>query len=94
VEVELVQVLEGRRSFHQDWLKEHGEGVNHLGFDVDDYDRVHGSMIDRGFEPIMWIDTDYPAYPNGRARACYFDTRPVGGIIFEVMWRSWAREAK
>ena len=94
VEMELVQHLEGAKSLFSGWLAEHGEGFNHLGFDVDDYDAAHSKMVAAGFEPIQWIETDYPAYENGKAKACYFDTRKVGGVIFEVMWRSWVTESK
>jgi len=92
VEMELIQHLEGEKSLFSGWIEEYGEGLNHLGFDVDDYDDVHGKMVAEGFEPIQWIETDYPAYENGKVKACYFDTRRVGGVIFEVMWRSWAKK--
>ncbi len=92
VEIELIQHIEGEKSLFPGWLEKHGEGLNHLGFEVDDYDDVHGKMVAGGFDPIQWIETDYPAYENGKAKACYFDTRRVGGVIFEIMWRSWAKK--
>jgi methylmalonyl-CoA/ethylmalonyl-CoA epimerase len=94
VEIELIQHLEGDKSLFPGWLAEHGEGLNHLAFEVDDYEHIHSRMVAEGFEPIQWIETDYPAYENGKAKACYFDTRRVGGVIFEIMWRSWAKRMK
>jgi methylmalonyl-CoA/ethylmalonyl-CoA epimerase len=91
-EIELIQHLEGEKSLFPGWLEEHGEGLSHLGFEVDDYAQIHSRMVAEGFEPIQWIETDYPAYENGKAKACYFDTRRVGGVIFEIMWRSWAKK--
>ena len=37
VEIELIQHVEGDKSLFPGWLAEHGEGLNHLGFEVDDY---------------------------------------------------------
>jgi len=92
MEIELIQHLEGKKSLFPGWIETYGEGLNHLGFEVDDYEEVHRKMVAAGFDPIQWIETDYPVYENGKAKACYFDTRRVGGVIFEIMWRSWAKE--
>jgi 4-hydroxyphenylpyruvate dioxygenase-like putative hemolysin len=87
IELELVQPLEGR-TIHKDFLEKQGEGLQHLGFDVQDYDRLYNEFIKAGFKPIQRIETYYEAY-KGYAKACYFDTKDIGGIIFEIMWRSW-----
>ena len=34
----------------------------------------------------------YVAAYKGHLKACYFDTRRIGGIIFEIMWKSWLME--
>jgi len=94
LEFELIQHLEGEKSIFPGWIEEHGEGLSHLGFEVDDYDEVHARMVAAGFDPIQWVETDYPAYENGKAKACYFDTRKIGGVIFEIMWRSWVKASR
>ena len=87
IELELIQHLEGK-SLHKDFLEVHGEGIQHLGFDVSNYDELFDRFIKEGFKPLMRAETYYDAY-DGYLKACYFDTADVGGIIFEILQRSW-----
>jgi len=87
VELELVQPLEGK-TIHKDFLESHGEGLQHLGFDVANYEEIHERFIRAGFKPLQRVETYYAAY-KGYAKAAYFDTHRIGGIVFEIMWRSW-----
>ncbi len=91
VEWELLQPLEGK-SLHQEFLETHGEGLQHLGFNVKDYDEVFDRFIKAGFEPVMRAETYVDTY-KGYLKACYFDTRRVGGVLFEIIWRSWQTES-
>ena len=90
VELELLQPLEGR-SLHQEFLDKHGEGLQHLGFNVSDYEAVYGRMVKAGFEPLMRAESFVEQY-GGDLKACYFDTRRVGGVICEIIWKSWLPE--
>jgi len=90
VELELIQPLEGK-SLHTDFLDTSGEGLHHLGFNVVNYDKVFERFLQEGFEPLMRAESYVAAY-NGHLKACYFDTRRIGGIIFEIMWKSWLME--
>jgi 4-hydroxyphenylpyruvate dioxygenase-like putative hemolysin len=90
MELELVQPLEGK-TIHKEFLDTHGEGLQHLGFDVPDYESLFEKFVKSGFKPLQRIETYYGAY-NGYAKACYFDTREVGGVVFEIMWRSWVKK--
>lgn len=87
LELELLQPLEGR-SLHEEFLRTHGEGLQHLGINVRDYDEVFSKMIAQGFQPLMRAETYVETY-KGYLRACYFDTRSVGGVILEIIWKSW-----
>lgn len=87
VELELIQPLEGE-SLHKDFLETHGEGMQHLGFLVPDYDEMFNRFKKEGFEPLTRAETYVETY-KGYLKACYFDTRRVGGVIFEIVWRSW-----
>ncbi len=87
VEMEFIQPLEGP-CLHREFLEQQGEGLQHLGFVVDDYDAVYDRMVTAGFEPLMRAESFMPTY-NGHLKACYFDTRRVGGVICEIIWRSW-----
>jgi hypothetical protein len=41
-----------------------------------------------GFQALLLAEAYVPTY-KGTVRACHFDTRAVGGVIFEVVWKSW-----
>ena len=87
LEIELLQPLEGK-SLHQEFLDTQGEGLQHLGFHVKDYDDIFSRFIKAGFKPLMRAEHDVPEL-NGQVKACYFDTQQIGGIIFELIWQSW-----
>jgi len=84
---ELIQPLEGK-SLHHEFLEAYGEGLHHLGFDIPNYDEVFDKFMESGFEPLMVCEAYLEAY-RGDIKGCYFDTQSVGGVIFEIVWRSW-----
>jgi len=92
VEWELLQPLEGK-SLHQDFLDTHGEGLQHLGFNVGNYDETFERMKQAGFQPLMRAESYVETY-GGNLKACYFDTRRVGGVICEIIWKSWLPECQ
>jgi catechol 2,3-dioxygenase-like lactoylglutathione lyase family enzyme len=52
VQLELVQPVEGP-SIYADWLEEHGEGLHHLNFLVDDVDQAVAALAEQGFPSIQ-----------------------------------------
>ncbi len=52
VQLELVQPVEGE-SIYQDWLDEHGEGLHHMNFLVDDVDQTAALLTEQGFPSIQ-----------------------------------------
>lgn len=52
LELELVQPVEGD-SIYQDWIGEHGEGLNHLKFLCDDVDEVSRLLNEQGFPSLQ-----------------------------------------
>ena len=87
IEFELIQPLEGI-SHHKEFLATAGEGLHHLGFNVPNYDEVFEKFVQQGFKPLMRSESYVPTY-DGMLRACFFDTRAVGGVLFEIIWKSW-----
>ena len=87
VELELVQPLEGESPFHE-FAAEHGEGLHHIAFNTEDFDGMVRKFQDAGFQPLLLAEAYVPTY-QGTVRACHFDTRAIGGVIFEVVWKSW-----
>jgi methylmalonyl-CoA/ethylmalonyl-CoA epimerase len=76
VELELIHILEGD-SVHIEFLREHGEGLHHLGFKVKDFQAKLEQAKAMGFEVLQMG-------PFGRFYA-YLDTRRCGGVIVELI---------
>ena len=77
VEIELIQVLEGQTP-HSDFLRRHGEGMQHLRFRVDDCDGVTAALAKEGVEPL-WSQK----FP-GIAAFAYMKTDKTSGLMMEL----------
>ena len=67
-------------SIYEDFLREHGEGLHHVGFDVKDLEAVLRKAEALGIPVLM----------RGRTKAggfAHLDTRRLGGTIFEIIQR-------
>ena len=62
--VELVEVLEGE-SPHTEFLREHGEGLQHVAFSVEDIGSVVARLAGEGLEPIL--EYEFETKQGGRA---------------------------
>ncbi len=83
VELELIQPITGPTIYH-DFLKEKGEGIHHLGFDVTEIDEKIALCRKIGIRIIQ----------SGRGSTslfAYLDTVVVGGVIFELIQRESRR---
>jgi methylmalonyl-CoA/ethylmalonyl-CoA epimerase len=89
LELELIQPLEGE-SPHKEFLEKYGGGLQHLGFLIHNYDEMFNKFKKTGFKPLTRAETYVETY-GGYLKACYFDTRRVGGVIFEIIWKSWVK---
>ncbi len=78
VELELVQPISGK-SVQGEFLEKHGEGVNHLGFLVDQLDLEVARLLEKGFRVIS-----RGKLADGQAFA-YLDTDKIGGVVFELV---------
>jgi catechol 2,3-dioxygenase-like lactoylglutathione lyase family enzyme len=87
IEIELIEPSEGK-SHHREILRTMGEGLHHLGFNVPNYEEVFHRFLREGFKPLMRAESYVPTY-KGTVRACYFDTSRIGGVLFEIIWKSW-----
>ena len=77
MKLELIEPLEGD-STYSDFLREHGEGVHHLGwYIVDDINQAIRTMEQAGF-PCLTSARNY------RSHFAYFDTTRVLGTILEA----------
>ena len=74
--IELFQVLEGETPY-TDFLRGKGEGIHHLGFQIDDFDGALAALTQEGIEPIFQGRFGEQAF-------AYFSTDKIGGVVFEL----------
>ncbi len=70
---------------YDDHIKNHGEGIHHLAFSVDDMDRVLDDYLSRGYVNSMggtWGEDGKP----GSGRYEYIDLEDAGGVTMELLW--------
>jgi catechol 2,3-dioxygenase-like lactoylglutathione lyase family enzyme len=77
-QIELIQHVSGS-SVHQEWIEQHGDGVQHVAYWLDDadYEAAVAHMTGAGFPLVQ-------SFTLPMARIAYFDTRPVIGVVTEI----------
>jgi catechol 2,3-dioxygenase-like lactoylglutathione lyase family enzyme len=71
-------------NLYADYLKEHGEGVQHLGVPVDDLEKSIADYQKLGYsigQSGAWGETG----KKGSGRYAYMDTDSIGGVVAEVI---------
>lgn len=77
MQIELIELVDGK-TIHADFLREKGEGLNHLGFRVANIEHAKKRAEELGFKIIQSFTR-----PDGTGFA-YLDSDKVGGVIFEL----------
>lgn len=77
IEIELIQVMEGETP-HTDFLREKGEGLQHLRFRVNDLDDMLAKLATEGIKPVFHRSSPEVSY-------AYLDTDKIGGVVFELI---------
>ena len=84
--VELVEVLEGE-SPHTEFLREHGEGLQHVAFSVEDIGGVVGKLAAEGLEPVL--EYEFETRQGGRSfrvQEVYLNTAEyIGGSTVQLI---------
>jgi methylmalonyl-CoA/ethylmalonyl-CoA epimerase len=83
VELEIIQPLTGPTVYH-DYLKENGDGIHHLGFDVKDIEKKLEIFTKMGIKNIQGGEGE-------TSRFEYFDTAEIGGVTIELLQRKSRR---
>lgn len=79
--IELIEVKHGG-SVYQDFIDEHGYGIQHLGFRVDDMQSALQQAEEAGFKMIM----DGSGFgPDGDGHYAYLDTESDFGTMIELI---------
>lgn len=74
---EVIEPLEGETPV-KEFLEKKGEGIQHIGFFVDDLDKETAKMGEKGFTITQSGETP-------TVKWVYFDTDAVGGVVIELM---------
>jgi len=77
LEVELVEVVSGHWPTVR-WLEEHGEGLHHVRYPIDDFERSNAEMVAAGCTPLM----------EGHNRGVsfgYFEVPMLNGMVVELI---------
>jgi len=82
--LELIQVVRGEAP-HGDFLEVHGEGLQHLGFYVENYDEWKSYAREKGIDILCEIEAQDQA--RGKRRAFYMNSGEIGGVLFEIIER-------
>lgn len=78
IRLELVQVVDGE-CIYTDFLKEHGEGVHHLGFEVADLEKEVANAEEQGLENICYLKM------VGIMAFAHFDPGKTNGARIELV---------
>jgi methylmalonyl-CoA/ethylmalonyl-CoA epimerase len=78
----LVELIEPRTEAgsNADYLKEHGPGIQHVAFEVDDLEAALSELAERGVRPLG----DAPMPGAGGTRIAFLEPRAFGGILVEL----------
>ncbi len=76
IEIEFIEVLEGETP-HSEFLRENGEGIQHLRFQVKNLDVLVAELGNRGIKPVF-----QKTMPHG---AFVYLENEIGGAMFELI---------
>jgi len=88
LQVELIQPVEGE-NIYTEFLESKGEGLHHLGFQVDDLDTMLAELAKVGIRPVF-----HKSYPYANTAFAYLNTDKIGGVIFELIGTRGAGRAE
>jgi len=77
VQIELIQPVSGE-NLYTEFLETRGEGIHHLGYQVDELDAMKAVFTRKVGEPVFQRDM-------GVMEFAYFDTSEVGGLMIEFL---------
>jgi methylmalonyl-CoA/ethylmalonyl-CoA epimerase len=78
VTLELIELIEGK-TVHEDFLREKGEGLHHIGFEVQDLQKAVGEAEKQGMKVVQGATRE-----DGSGFA-YLNSDKVGGMMVELI---------
>ncbi len=80
IQIELIELIDGK-TIHEDFLKEKGEGVQHIAFQIDNLEESKKNAEKAGLKVTQSFTRS-----DGSGFA-YLDSDRTGGVIFELIQR-------
>ena len=80
IQIELIELKDGK-TIHEEFLREKGEGLHHVGFEVKDLEEAKKKAEESGLKVIQGFTR-----PDGSGFA-YLDSDRVGGVVMELIQR-------
>ena len=80
IQVELIELVDGK-TIHEAFLKEKGEGVHHIAFEVDNLEKSKENAEKAGLKITQSFSR-----PDGSGFA-YLGSEGIGGVSFELIQR-------
>ena len=81
VRLEMVQVVKGK-CIYTDFLTKYGEGIHHLGFEVDDLDKEVANAKSQGLKMICYLKM------VGIMAFAHFDPAQANGVRIELVQKN------
>lgn len=78
IDLEVIELAKGEHAIHERFLAERGEGIQHIGYKVNDLQATIAAFREAGFQSILESE-------RADAVSIYFDTTAVGGTITELI---------
>jgi methylmalonyl-CoA/ethylmalonyl-CoA epimerase len=78
----LVELIEPRTQAgsNDEYLREHGPGIQHVAFEVDDLEAALSELAERGVKPLG----EAPLPGAGGTRIAFLEPQAFGGILVEL----------
>jgi len=78
LDLEIIQLYAGENAIHSRFLDKFGEGLQHLAYEVEDFEASIAAFRSAGFPPILQKESGTPV-------AAYMDTTSVSGFFIELI---------
>lgn len=78
LDLEIIELKSGRNDIHSQFLRDRGEGLQHIAYEVEDFEASIAAFQAAGFALMLQKD-------GGPGVAAYMDTRGIGGYFIELI---------
>jgi catechol 2,3-dioxygenase-like lactoylglutathione lyase family enzyme len=86
IQYEIIEHKGGDPTIYNEHLTKHGEGLHHLGFYVNDFDKRLSAYKERGIRVLQSGALTSGGIAGGSVtNYAYLDTTAVGGVILEII---------